>query len=64
MEGAAGAAPGETVTLPPAIVSVAERADDVAVAENATAPGPVPAEPLVIVSQVALSTDSLQSRSR
>ena len=35
------------------MVSVAERADDVAVAENATVPGPVPAEPLVIVSQVA-----------
>lgn len=54
LEGAAGAPPCDTVTLLPAIVSVAERVEDDAADENATLPGPVPAEPLVIVSQVAL----------
>ena len=53
LEGGAGAAPCVTATLMPAMVNVVDRADEVAVAENATVPEPVPAEPLVIVNHVA-----------
>jgi hypothetical protein len=64
LEGGAGTAPCVTVTLRPAIVRFADRADDVAAAENATLPGPVPDAPLVIVSHVAPLVELQVGRSR
>jgi len=51
--GAAGAAPCDTVTVRPAMVTVVLRAEEVADAENAIVAGPVPEAGAVIVNHVA-----------